>query len=164
MRLDAKELAEHMMLVDLARNDIARISRPGTRRVARLMDTERYARVMHLVSSVVGTLKDGLDAIDALKACLNVGTLTGAPKIRATQLLRQVERTKRGPYGGAVGWINGAGLMESAVVIRSAVVRDGIAFVRAGAGVVHDSHPAAEADETKRKASALLSVLAGAAR
>lgn len=163
LRLDGKELAEHMMLVDLARNDIARISRPGTRRVARLMDTERYARVMHLVSSVVGTLKDGLDAIDALKACLNVGTLTGAPKISATQLLRQVEKTRRGPYGGAVGWINGAGLMESAVIIRSAVVRDGIAFVRAGAGVVHDSDPAAEAEETKRKASALLSALAGAA-
>ena len=161
MRLDHKELAEHMMLVDLARNDVARISATGTRRVAGLMTTERYARVMHLVSSVTGDLRPGLDAFAALQACLNVGTLTGAPKIRATELLRLAERTKRGPYGGAVGWVNGGGLMDTAVVIRSAVVRDGTAFVRAGAGVVHDSDPRTEADETKRKASALLSVLAG---
>jgi len=161
MRLDHKELAEHMMLVDLARNDVARISAPGSRRVAALMNVERYARVMHLVSSVVGELRPGLDAFAALKACLNVGTLTGAPKLRATELLRGAERTKRGPYGGAVGWVNGEGLMDTAVVIRSAVVKDGTAFVRAGAGVVHDSDPRAEAEETKRKASALLSVLAG---
>jgi anthranilate synthase component 1 len=160
LRLDGKELAEHMMLVDLARNDVARISIPGTRRVAKLMTVERYARVMHLVSSVTGRLAIGFDALDALAACLNVGTLTGAPKIRAMQLLREVERTRRGPYGGAIGWINGAGLMDTAVVIRSALVRDGIAHVRAGAGVVHDSDPQAEADETRRKASALLSVLA----
>jgi anthranilate synthase component 1 len=133
----------------------------GTRRVAGLMTTERYARVMHLVSSVVGDLRPGLDAFAALQACLNVGTLTGAPKIRATELLRLAERTKRGPYGGAVGWVNGEGLMDTAVIIRSAVVKDGTAFVRAGAGVVHDSEPRAEAEETKRKASALLSVLAG---
>ena len=161
MRLDRKELAEHMMLVDLARNDVARISVSGSRRVAALMTVERYARVMHLVSSVVGTLRPDLDAFAALQACLNVGTLTGAPKIRATELLRLAERTKRGPYGGAVGWVNGEGLMDSAVIIRSAVVKDGTAFVRAGAGVVHDSEPRAEAEETKRKASALLSVLAG---
>ena len=161
MRLDHKELAEHMMLVDLARNDVARISMTGTRRVAGLMTTERYARVMHLVSSVVGNLRPDLDAFAALQACLNVGTLTGAPKIRATELLRLAERTKRGPYGGAVGWVNGDGLMDTSVIIRSAVVRDGTAFVRAGAGVVYDSDPHAEAEETKRKASALLSVLAG---
>jgi anthranilate synthase component 1 len=160
MRLDEKEIAEHMMLVDLARNDVARISIPGTRRVARLLTVERYARVMHLVSSVTGKLAIGFDALDALAACLNVGTLTGAPKIRATHLLRQTERTKRGPYGGAIGWVNGAGMMDTAVVIRSAVVRDGTAFVRAGAGVVYDSDPQAEADETRRKASALLSILA----
>jgi anthranilate synthase component 1 len=125
------------------------------------MTVERYARVMHLVSSVVGTLRHDLDAFAALQACLNVGTLTGAPKLRATALLRGAERTKRGPYGGAVGWVNGEGMMDTAVVIRSAVVKDGTAFVRAGAGVVHDSDPQAEAEETKRKASALLSVLAG---
>jgi anthranilate synthase component 1 len=132
----------------------------GTRRLEGLMAVERYARVMHLVSSVTGVLRIGLDALHALQACLNVGTLTGAPKIRATELLRLTERTKRGPYGGAVGWLNGQGLLDTGVVIRSAVVKDGIAFVRAGAGVVYDSDPQREADETRRKASALLSVLA----
>ena len=160
MRLDEKETAEHMMLVDLARNDVARVSIHGTRRVARLMSVERYARVMHLVSSVTGTLRIGLDALHALQACLNVGTLTGAPKHRATELLRQTEVTKRGPYGGAIGWINGEGLMDTGVIIRSAVVKDGTAYVRVGAGVVYDSDPQSEADETRRKASALLSVLA----
>jgi anthranilate synthase component 1 len=160
MRLDHKETAEHMMLVDLARNDVARVSAPGTRRVAKLMSVERYARVMHLVSSVTGTLRQGLDMLHALQACLNVGTLTGAPKIRATQLLREIEITKRGPYGGAIGWLNGEGMMDTGVVIRSAVVKRGIAYVRAGAGVVYDSDPQSEADESRRKASALLSVLA----
>ena len=160
MRLDAKEAAEHMMLVDLARNDVARVSVAGTRRVEKLLGVERYARVMHLVSSVTGALKPGMDALDALQACLNVGTLTGAPKIRATELLRETELTKRGPYGGAIGWISGEGMLDSAVVIRSAVVKDGIAYVRAGAGIVHDSDPHREAEETRRKASALLSVLA----
>ncbi len=164
MRLDGKELAEHMMLIDLARNDVARISETGTRRVARLLTVERYARVMHLVSSVTGRLRPELDALHALDACLNVGTLTGAPKIRATELLRQTEHTRRGPYGGAIGWLNGAGEMDTAVVIRSALVRDGVAHVRAGAGVVHDSAPLAEAEETRRKASALLSILGGASR
>lgn len=159
MRLDGKELAEHMMLVDLARNDVARISLPGTRRVSKLLTVERYARVMHLVSSVTGRLAIGFDAFDALAACLNVGTLTGAPKVRAMQLLREFEATGRGPYGGAIGWVNGAGLMDTAVVIRSALVHGGTAHVRAGAGVVQDSLPQAEADETRRKASALLGVL-----
>lgn len=160
MRLDAKELAEHMMLVDLARNDVARVSLPGTRRVARLLTVERFARVMHLVSSVTGILRPGLDAFDALAACLNVGTLVGAPKIRAMQLLRQHEATRRGPYGGAIGWVAGDGRMDTAVVIRSALVRNGMASVRSGAGVVHDSVPQAEAAETRAKASALLGVLA----
>ncbi|HEX2762443.1 MAG TPA: anthranilate synthase component 1 [Allosphingosinicella sp.] len=159
LRLDGKEIAEHMMLVDLARNDVARVSIPGTRRVAGLMSVERYARVMHLVSSVTGLLAIGYDALHALQACLNVGTLSGAPKLKATELLRRAERTKRGPYGGAVGWLNGEGLMDTGVVIRSAIVRDGTAYVRAGAGVVHDSDPMKEADETRRKASAILSVL-----
>lgn len=161
LRLDEKELAEHMMLVDLARNDVARVSELGSRRVASLLTIERYARVMHLVSSVTGVLKRGYDAVHALQSALNVGTLSGAPKLRATQLLRTAERTKRGPYGGAIGWLNGAGEMDTGVVIRSAVVRDGIASVRVGAGIVHDSDPAAEVEETKRKASALLAALAG---
>jgi anthranilate synthase component 1 len=163
LRLDGKELAEHMMLVDLARNDVARISVAGTRRVARLMTVERYARVMHLVTSVTGTLKLGLDAIDALHAGLNAGTLSGAPKIRATELLRVHEKSRRGPYGGAVGWFTGDGLLDSAIVIRSALVKAGVAYVRAGAGVVHDSVPAREAAETWAKAGALLSVLTGEA-
>jgi anthranilate synthase component 1 len=162
LRLDTKEVAEHMMLVDLARNDVARVSAPGTRRIAKLMDVERYARVMHLVSSVKGALRAGYDAFHAFQACLNIGTLSGAPKIKATELLRRFERTKRGPYGGAIGWLAGDGTMDMGVVIRSAVVKGGIAFVRAGAGVVHDSEPMREADETRRKASAILSAIAAA--
>jgi anthranilate synthase component 1 len=164
MRLDAKELAEHMMLVDLARNDVARVSDPGTRKVPQLLTVERFSRVMHLVSSVTGQLAERFDAFDALAACLNVGTLTGAPKLRATQILRRTEKTRRGPYGGAIGWINAAGEMDTSVVIRSALVKDGVAYVRVGAGVVHDSDPESEADETRRKASALLSILAAAER
>jgi anthranilate synthase component 1 len=162
LRLDQKEIAEHMMLVDLARNDVARVSLPGTRRVAKLMTVERYARVMHLVSSVTGALAIGFDALHALQACLNVVTLSGAPKLRATELLRLGERTRRGPYGGAIGWLNGEGAMDTGVVIRSAVEKDGTAYVRAGAGVVHDSDPMREADETRRKASAVLSAIRAA--
>lgn len=163
MRLDAKEVAEHMMLVDLARNDIARVSRPGTRRVSRLLGIERFARVMHLISTVEGQLADGRDTIDALRACLNPGTLSGAPKLKAIELIRSVEQSPRGPYGGAIGWIAGDGSMDSAIVIRSALVRGGIAEVRAGAGVVADSVPSAEAAETRAKASAVLSALGVAA-
>lgn len=160
LRLDDKEMAEHMMLVDLARNDVARVSAPGTRRVRRLLSVERYARVMHLVSSVQGRLADGYDALTALQAGLNVGTLSGAPKLRATELLRGLEATRRGAYGGAIGWISANGEMDTGVVIRSAVVKDGTAYVRAGAGVVFDSDPMKEADETRRKASAVLSAIA----
>ena len=161
LRLDHKEVAEHMMLVDLARNDVARVSEPGTRGVSALMTLEKYARVMHLVSSVKGKLAQRYDALHALQACLSVGTLSGAPKLKATQLLRGYERTRRGHYGGAIGWLNGEGLMDTGVVIRSALVKDGTAYVRAGAGVVYDSDPKAEADETRRKASAVLSAIAG---
>jgi len=163
LRLDAKEVAEHLMLVDLARNDVARVSKPGTRSVSRLLATERFAKVMHLVSTVEGELDHGKDAIDAIRACLNVGTLSGAPKLRAIELIRAVEQSARGPYGGAIGWIAGDGSMDSAVVIRSALVRDGMAEVRAGAGVVADSDPLAEAAETRAKASAVLAALGAAA-
>ena len=159
LRLDAKEIAEHLMLVDLARNDVARVCRSGTRRVPRLLAVERFARVMHLVSTVEGELEPGRDAIDAMRACLNVGTLSGAPKLRAIELIRTVEPKARGPYGGAIGWIAGDGSMDSAVVIRSALVRGGVATVRAGAGVVQDSDPAAEAAETRAKAGAVLAAL-----
>lgn len=161
LRLDEKEAAEHMMLVDLARNDVARVSERGTRHVSHLMSLEKYARVMHLVSSVKGVLAPAYDALHALQTCLNVGTLSGAPKLKATELLRRYERTRRGPYGGAIGWLNGDGLLDTGVVIRSALVKDGTAYVRAGAGVVYDSDPVAEADETRRKASAVLTAVAG---
>jgi anthranilate synthase component 1 len=163
LRLDGKETAEHMMLVDLARNDVARVSRPGTRRVSRMLCVERFARVMHLVSAVEGELDEGRDAVDAIRTCLNVGTLSGAPKLRAIELIRMVEPAARGPYGGAIGWLNGQGEMDTSVVIRSALVRDGVAEVRAGAGVVADSDPFAETQETRAKASGLLAVLGAGA-
>lgn len=162
LRLDKKETAEHIMLVDLARNDVARISEPGTRRVAELLKVDRYSHVMHLVSRVVGTLRSDLDALHAYQACMNMGTLTGAPKIRASELIRQVEQQRRGSYGGAVGYITGKGTMDTCIVIRSAFVRDGIAQVQAGAGVVYDSVPQMEADETRNKAAAVLSAIARA--
>jgi anthranilate synthase component 1 len=162
LRLDPKEQAEHLMLVDLARNDVARVSRPGTRRVVELMQLRRYARVMHLVSLVRGELADGLDALHACRALLPMGTLTGAPKRRAMELLRVSERGYRGMYGGAVGCLLADGSMHTAIVIRAALVRDGVAQVRAGAGVVHDSVPMREAEETRRKAEAVLRAIAAA--
>jgi anthranilate synthase component I len=162
LRLDHKELAEHMMLVDLARNDVARVSRAGSRSVSRLCDVVRYSHVMHLVSEVTGELRAGLDALHAYVATMNMGTLVGAPKLEAAKLLRRHERSRRGPYGGAVGYLTASGDLDTCIVIRSAVVQDGVAVVRAGAGVVHDSIPAAEAAETRRKADAVLAALAQA--
>ena len=162
LRLDEKETAEHMMLVDLARNDVARVSRPGSRQVTRLLAVDRYAHVMHLVSEVEGELAAEHDALHAYAAAMNMGTLVGAPKIRAAQLLREVEPTRRGAYGGAVGYLTHDGAMDTAIVIRAAVVRDGIASVRAGAGIVYDSDPASEALETRRKAEAVLRAISSA--
>jgi anthranilate synthase component 1 len=142
LRRDEKETAEHLMLVDLARNDIARISEPGSRYVKDLLSVDRYSHVMHLVSRVVGTLRADLD------------------KIRASELIRQVERRRRGSYGGAVGYLNGLGDMDTCIVIRSAFVSHGLAHVQAGAGVVYDSQPQAEADETRNKAAAVLNAIA----
>lgn len=156
LRLDQKELSEHMMLVDLARNDLARIAQPGTRYVADLLQVDRYSHVMHLVSRVVAQLADDLDALHAYRACMNMGTLVGAPKISAATLIRQVEKQRRGSYGGAVGYVNGAGDMDTCIVIRSAFVKDGLATIQAGAGVVHDSDPAAEVAETENKARAVI--------
>ncbi|MGH9868558.1 MAG: anthranilate synthase component 1 [Candidatus Polarisedimenticolia bacterium] len=156
---DTKELAEHLMLVDLARNDVARVSRSGTRGVARLLTVERYPHVMHLVSEVTGELDEGLDPLHAYAATLNMGTLVGAPKIRAAQLLREHETTRRGPYGGAVGFLTADGGFDTGIVIRSALVADGLARVRAGAGVVLDSDPETEALETRRKAAGVLGAL-----
>ena len=160
LRLDKKETSEHLMLVDLARNDVARISEPGTRHVAELLQVDRYSHVMHLVSRVVGKLRKDLDALHAYQACMNMGTLVGAPKISASNLVRKVEKKRRGSYGGAVGYINGNGDMDSCIVIRSAFVKDGIAQAQAGAGVVYDSVPQLEADETRSKAAAVLNAIA----
>jgi len=159
LRLDKKELAEHIMLVDLARNDIARVSKAGTRYVADLLKVDRYSHVMHLVSRVCGTLSDDLDALHAYQACMNMGTLSGAPKVKATELIRQVEGKRRGSYGGAVGYITGTGEMDTCIVIRSAFVKNEIAQVQAGAGVVFDSDPQSEANETRQKAQAVLSAI-----
>lgn len=159
LRLDVKEVAEHMMLVDLARNDVARVSEPGSRRVDRLLTVDRYSHVMHLVSSVSGELRPELDALGAYVATMNMGTLVGAPKIKAAELLRRYETNRRGPYGGAVGYVTTEGELDSCIVIRSAIVRDGVAHVRAGAGVVYDSDPAAEARETRSKAEAVLQAI-----
>ncbi|RJX69538.1 anthranilate synthase component 1 [Vibrio sinensis] len=159
LRCDAKENAEHMMLVDLARNDVARIARAGSRHVADLLKVDRYSYVMHLVSRVVGQLRDDLDALHAYQACMNMGTLTGAPKIRAMQLIRDVEGARRGSYGGAVGYLTGEGTLDTCIVIRSAYVENGVAQVQAGAGVVFDSDPQSEADETRGKAQAVISAI-----
>ena len=156
LRNDKKEVAEHIMLVDLARNDVARISKTGTRHTKELLKVDRYSYVMHLVSRVVGQLRDDLDPLHAYQACMNMGTLVGAPKIKAAELVRSIEKTNRGSYGGAVGYLNGGGDMDSCIVIRSAFVQHGIAHVQAGAGVVYDSDPESEVQETVNKAKAVI--------
>jgi len=159
LREDTKEKSEHIMLVDLARNDIARVSQPGTRYVKDLLKVDRYSHVMHLVSKVVGELRTDLDSLHAYQACMNMGTLVGAPKVRAAQLIRDVEGIRRGSYGGAVGYITGKGDMNTCIVIRSAFVVDNVAHVQAGAGVVYDSEPQSEADETRNKAQAVITAI-----
>ena len=160
LRTDAKEVAEHVMLVDLARNDVARVSRPGTRSVRDLLRVDRYSRVMHLVSEVSGELAEDLDALDAFRASMTMGTLTGAPKLRAAELIRRAEGVRRGSYGGSVGYIRGDGELDTCIVIRSGFVSAGTALVQAGAGVVAASCPAAEAAETVHKARAVLEAVA----
>ena len=164
LKLDRKELAEHMMLVDLARNDIARVSEPGSRIVDEMLITERYESVMHLVSNVKGRLRSGLDALSAYLATMNMGTLTGAPKIEAMKIIRNLEKNKRGYYGGAVMYLTVDGQFDSCITIRSLQVRDGQAFVRAGAGIVHDSVPDSEFDETQHKANSCLKAIRLAAK
>ena len=162
LRQDEKEKSEHIMLVDLARNDVAKVSKAGTRHVKDLLKVDRYSHVMHLVSRVVGELRDDLDALHAYQACMNMGTLVGAPKVSAASLIRDTEKQKRGSYGGAVGYIYGNGDMDTCIVIRSAFVRLKTAYIQAGAGVVNDSVPQAEADETRAKAQAVISAIIAA--
>ena len=141
---DPKEIAEHLMLIDLGRNDVGRISKTGTVEVTEKMVVERYSHVMHITSNVVGDVKDNMGPIEVLKATLPAGTLSGAPKIRAMEIIDQVEPVKRGIYGGAVGYIGWNGNMDTAIAIRTAVIKDGMLHVQAGAGVVADSIPELE--------------------
>ena len=153
---DPKERAEHVMLIDLARNDIGRIAKTGSVKVTEAFAVERYSHVMHIVSNVEGILQDGMDAIDVLKATFPAGTLTGAPKVHAMELIDQLEPTKRGLYGGACGYISYAGDMDVAIAIRTGIVKDQMLHVQAAAGVVADSIPEMEWRETEAKARALL--------
>jgi anthranilate synthase component 1 len=151
-----KERAEHIMLVDLGRNDVGRVSAPGTVRVDDLMSIERYSHIMHIVSNVTGVLRTDFRPIDALRACFPAGTVTGAPKIRAMQIISELEPDARGAYAGAIGYFGYNGNLETAITIRTAVVKDGVAYVQAGGGIVADSDPAAEWQETVSKAQALI--------
>jgi anthranilate synthase component 1 len=153
---DPKERAEHLMLIDLARNDVGRIARTGSVKVTDQMVIEKYSHVQHIVSNVEGVLKPGMDAIDVLKASFPAGTLTGAPKVRAMELIDELEITKRGIYGGACGYLSYSGEMDVAIAIRTGVIKDGVLNVQAAAGVVYDSDPEAEWQETEAKARAVL--------
>jgi anthranilate synthase component I len=155
LQRDPKEKAEHVMLVDLGRNDLGRVSRPGTVRVTKYMEVERYSHVLHLVSHVEGRLRPDLDALDALRAVFPAGTLSGAPKVRAMQLIAAAEGERRGLYGGAVGYLGYDGNLDTAITIRSAVLRAGQAHVHTGAGIVAGSVPEKEFEETEHKAAAL---------
>jgi len=155
LQADSKERAEHVMLVDLGRNDLGRVARPGTVRVSKYMEVERYSHVLHLVSHVEAKMAPGLDAVDALRSVFPAGTLSGAPKVRAMQLIATAEGERRGLYGGAVGYLGYDGNLDTAITIRSAVLKDGVAHVHAGAGIVAGSVPEREFEETEHKAAAL---------
>ena len=159
---DEKERAEHLMLVDLGRNDLGRVCEPGSVEVVDFMDVERYSHIMHIVSTVVGTLGDDRTAYDVLAACFPAGTLSGAPKVRAMELIEELEPTRRGLYGGCVGYLDFAGDLDTAIAIRTALLRDGVAYVQAGAGLGADSDPATEDQETRDKAAAVLRAVAAA--
>ena len=159
---DEKENSEHLMLVDLGRNDLGRVCRPGTVKVHDYRHIERYSHVMHLVSTVTGHLAEGKQALDAVTACFPAGTLSGAPKVRAMQLIEELEPTRRGVYGGIVGYLDFAGDADTAIAIRTALIKDGIGYVQAGAGIVADSDPVYEDTEARNKAMAVLSAIASA--
>jgi anthranilate synthase component 1 len=165
LEADPKERAEHLMLVDLGRNDVGRVAQFGTVRLTAFMVVERYSHVMHLVSEVRGILRPELDALAALAACFPAGTVSGAPKVRAMEIIDELEPVRRGPYAGAIGYVGwGAHTLDTAIAIRTVVMRGGRAWVQAGAGVVADSDPATEFRETQAKAQAVLAALGLAAR
>ncbi len=153
---DVKERAEHLMLLDLGRNDTGRVSKPGTVRLVDSFAIERYSHVMHIASEVQGTIRDGLDTVDALKAGFPAGTVSGAPKIRAMEIIDELEPSQRGPYAGAAGYISADGDMDTCIVLRTAIVKDGMMHIQAGAGIVYDSVPEMEFQETVNKAMALI--------
>jgi anthranilate synthase component 1 len=153
---DAKERAEHIMLVDLGRNDVGRVCKFGTVKVGDLMRIERYSHVMHLVSSVEGELLDGMDSFHALEACLPAGTVTGAPKVRAMEIIEELEPCRRGVYGGAVGYIDFSGNLDTCIALRTLVLKDGVAYIQAGGGIVADSQPEREREEVVYKSRAQL--------
>jgi anthranilate synthase component 1 len=152
---DPKEIAEHLMLIDLGRNDVGRVAEIGSVVVTDQMAVERYAYVMHIVSNVTGKLQAGLSAMDVLRATLPAGTLSGAPKVRAMEIIDELEPVKRGIYGGAIGYLGWHGNMDTAIAIRTAVIKDGRLYVQAGGGVVADSVPSLEWQETMNKARAM---------
>jgi anthranilate synthase component 1 len=153
---DPKEIAEHVMLIDLGRNDVGRLATTGSVHVTEKMVIERYSHVMHIVSNVEGTVTPEITNIDILKATFPAGTLSGAPKIRAMEIIDEMEPTKRGIYGGAVGYLAFSGEMDLAIAIRTAIIKDGLLFIQSGAGIVADSNPEAEWEETQNKARALV--------
>jgi anthranilate synthase component I len=159
LRHDEKEKAEHIMLVDLGRNDIGRVSDPGSVQVTELMEIERYSHVMHLVTNVHGNLRKGTDAFDALRASFPAGTVSGAPKIRAMEIIAEIEPEQRGPYAGSAGYFSFSGNMDMAIAIRTMLVKNSVAYVQAGAGIVYDSVPEREYAESMNKSRALLKAL-----
>ena len=161
---DPKERAEHLMLLDLGRNDVGRVAEYGSVRVSESFTVENYSHVMHIVSNVSGRLREGLTAFDALRAGLPAGTLSGAPKVRAMEIIDELEPEKRCIYGGAVGYLDFRGNMDTCIAIRTMVIKDGVAYVQAGGGVVFDSVPEDEYQETLNKARALLAAMAMAGR
>ena len=157
---DPKELAEHLMLIDLGRNDVGRIAQTGSVEVTEKMVVERYSHVMHIVSNVIGKIKPGISAVDVLRATFPAGTVSGAPKIRAMEIIDELEPVKRGVYSGAVGYLSWSGNMDTAIAIRTAVIKDEMLHIQAGAGIVYDSVPRNEWDETMNKGRAVFRAVA----
>jgi anthranilate synthase component I len=156
LRADEKERAEHVMLVDLGRNDVGRVSEPGSVRVTQFLDVERYSHVMHLVSHVTGQLRADVSPYDALRAGFPAGTVSGAPKVRAMQIIAELEGQRRGLYAGAVGYIGFDGNLDTCIAIRTLVIKKGVAYAQAGGGIVADSEPGAEFQETENKLGAVI--------